>query len=702
MHHLWFRVLDTRALRYARAVAQKGPIRIIADAVTPKAAANLSRRPLPIDVSVLPACMAVEDEHGCNVRARGEVIGATLLRRAAGSGHDYRWLGPELRPWRSEWLRICGSQYYAAGEPIIFFLTFVENAYRTGVVEKPDSLLIDLGQHSVAEEFAAHAAEVLKLPFPIQVLGRSPNPLLLAGRVLARQAAQTVYYMLKRMLRRKLSAKQCIPVSERGIVLVGYERGMLDRLPLGVTVDWIECSRIAPERIVFCFNRADSPLSEETIRRLHERGFGWVDFQSVPALDDASWWTLFRTLANSLRTMPLPWDRSSLRRWTVIAALLPIVNWYRAFIRTHRVLAFHQGMQFTPNSMALNLACRQEGAAVVWSFWSVLLLMEYAANHAFADLLMTFGDYDLAYCNAISFDYRYAAQIGVAAYDGTESDDAESASRLRARLTANPRFILAIFDSGHGSHPLHHHSTSRCLLFYRTILDLLRRHTDWGCLIKSKADAYDQLPIEPGLQDIVSMLEADGRCLRLPNETKPSLVALAANVVVGFGINTAAITASLITRRPCIHFDPNHLFMHPLSVAGADGKIIFRDAEGFCAAVTSIAEGNATFGDLTPWAKLFDPFRDGFGRKRSGEIMREYVSARDRGANLEDALNKAVSVYAQHYGSALVATRIGLKDTPASQLWRKVRAQHYADWPEEFPYALSRWSHLSKPAEGTS
>src|SRR5262249_43370009 len=149
------------------------------------------------------------------------------------------------------------------------------------------------------------------------------------------------------------------------------------------------------------------------------------------------------------------------------------------------------------------------------------------------------------------------------------------------------RFVVTLFDSSHHPSAIHH-STENCAAFYRIVLALVRDNPDWGCLIKSKTRAYDELPVQPGLQDVVSRLETEGRCLRLPNVTKPSLAALASDAVVCFSVNSAGITAAVGAGRPTLHFDPNNLTMHPLSVAGGDGKIIFRDTQSFCAALRAI------------------------------------------------------------------------------------------------------------------
>jgi hypothetical protein len=306
-------------------------------------------------------------------------------------------------------------------------------------------------------------------------------------------------------------------------------------------------------------------------------------------------------------------------------------------------------------------------------------------HHAFADLVFAWGSYDVGHDNALSFDYRYAVECGLLGYDGRQPNDREDAAALRVRLTARPRFVVTLFDSSH--HPTAiHHGTENCARFYRIVLKLISDHPDWGCLIKSKGPAYDSLPIQPGLQDVVSRLEAEGRCLRLPHATKPSLAALASDAVVCFSVNSAGVQTALVGEQPTLHFDLNNLTMHPLSVAGADGKVIFRDPESFSAALCALAAGDKRFGDISPWAHLFDPFGDGMGRRRSGEIMRDYMAARDRGLSRDEALRAAVEAHVSRYGAALATTRHVPHDGPGDQLWHMVKTLHYPDWPDDLPF----------------
>ncbi|HYL33450.1 MAG TPA: hypothetical protein VEU53_09945 [Stellaceae bacterium] len=689
MHHLWIRVLDAGALRRVRAVLRGGPARVFADTVTPEAGMILARKPLPPGVlEVVPASMAVEDENGCNIRARAEALGAALIRRAAGDPNGYRWLAPSMRPWGAEWLRVVASHYYEHGPKLSDYLAFVEIRYRTGATPSPEKLIIDLGRQEVAAVYAEYAASILRLQFPVEIRGRSPNPLAKAVHVLGRQLLQFGYLIVCWVARRKAPETK-ITEARKGIALVGYERGMLERLPLGATIDWYEFSNLPAERLVFLFNRSDSPLDDAVRSKLTKLGFGWVDFSSVSRLDPRAFIGSLRALLTSLRMFPAPWHGAALRRWAIVARLNPLVIWYRTFLRESRAMAFFQGTQFASSQMALNLACRQEQVAVVWSFWSVMLLLEQAVQHAFVDLLMAWGGYDLGYCRALSFDYHYAIKAGALTYDGTEITDRDRAAALRARLTAKSSFVLAIFDSAHEPRGIHH-TPERCAEFYRTVLELVNDNKDWGCLIKSKATAYDDLPVQVGLQDVVRALEAEGRCMRLPNATKPTMVSLAADAIVCFSVNSAGVQGAMNTGRPVLFYDNNHLHYYPLASNKAAPRLIFRNPVAFAGAIRRLATGDRSLGDISPWAEVIDPFCDGYGRKRSAAAISRYFAARDRGASMYVALDEAVAAYRAEHGASSAAVRADVIESAGDMLWHDVRARYYAGWPDNFPYTVQQ------------
>ena len=686
---LWARVLDAKGLRRARAAAAQGEVRLCAAEVVDSAARRYGRdlsKSMPL--RVVPVSMVIDDHRGRNIRARVEELSAAIAFHACSEDGGREWLPAVQRPWRAEWQRLLAAHYYELCGPLAAFLASVERYYAVGEISAPVKIEIDLGDHPGADAVCRHAPGLLRLPAPVVLHGRSSAMLRAAFAELSRQIRRVARIQVKRLLNRQPfrgHPEVNIDAGGQGIVLVQYETMMMERLPLGATQDWIEASRLPMRRIVYYFNRVDSPLDDAIKDALARRGFGWVDYRD-PADHvgdpDAMFVRNSKQILAALRAIR---GRAAIARWLLFAQMLPQVESHREFMRTHRVVALHQHGEFGAGQTALNLACRQEDVAFVWGFWSAILFMSGSDQNAFVDLLFAWGSYDLGYCNTLSFDYRYAATCGGLGYDGRESTDPENAGTLRGQLTARPRFVVALFDSSH--HPSAvHHSTENCALFYRVVLELVRDNRDWGCLIKSKGPAYESLPVQPGLQDVVTQLEAEGRCLRLPHATKPTLVGLASDAVACFGVNSAGIQSALGSGRPTLHFDPNNLTMHPLSVAGADGKVIFRDVAGFCAALRDVAAGDRAVGDLSPWAHLFDPFQDGMGRRRSGEVMRDYVAARDRGLSRDEALRAAAEGHVARYGAALATTRHVPHHGCGDQLWRTVRQRHYPGWPDDLPF----------------
>ncbi len=679
MHHLWFRTFDARALRQARRAVRQGPIRVFVDTIAADAIDKLQRQPLPDGIlRVMPMRIASEDVQGRNLHARADELLAVLIARYVGPTND-EWLPPSQKPWAAEWCRMHATLLYEQVKPISDFLAFVESAYEMGEIESPAALIIDVGFHVGA--FAVTARDVLPplhLLFPFSIRGRSPGVFTAVGYHLFRLAMLALLTPL-RLIGREPPERHI--ASGKAVVLVEYEAAGWVRLPLGHAQDWLELSGLPCDQVVFYFDRTDSPLDDTARRELTQRGYGWIDY-AVPTWHVRWPFVSFLSCIRELiAAMPAPWRHARLRRWSVLARFLPEVRWRREFLRASGAVAVYQHAEFVPIQVVLNLACRQEGVAFIWSFHSVFFFFE-GMRYAFVDLLLAWGALDLGFADIAGFDYRYAVTTGALGTDGTEPDDAACAAEWRARLTAHPRFVITLFDSSYDARHIHH-SAERCAEFYKIVLRLVREHPDWGCVIKSKGTSYAHLPTEPGLQDLAAELQAQGRCLILPHMTKPSLAALMGDAITCYSVNTAGFQSALTTGRPVLHFDPNHLTMHPLSAEG-DGKIIFRDSKSFAAALRAVAIGDRCFGDLTPWANLIDPFGDGLGRKRSGEVIRDYVLARDRGLDRDAALREAVTACAARHRAALATTRLTPHEGGADALWREVVQRHYPEAPPDF------------------
>lgn len=680
--HIWFMEFGLIEFIFSVIARSKGPVRIFADSTN--LVASICARIINIKIEPYYYSQSVEDPEGRNIRFRAEELKAIIRNGLQRDSGNFDWLPEEERAYGPEWHRLLASHLFLESVFAGDFVAFIENAYRLSLVEgdNPTKIIAFIGRHILARHMRSLSLAT-KTPTAIRLAayGDSLFPLFLKQ---AEQQIWRLFYLLKRQIRPAMTQTN-IKSTNLGNVLIQYEKGMLDRSPMGATYDWIEHSTIDHERIIFYFSRVDSPLTDEVKKELSSRGFGWADYYRPENYFDRPLRAGLTSLYKLLCQLGHIRDHYSAWRWSIIASSLFRVRSHRNFIRKYNIVAVNQHNEFVPFQMALNLACRQEGAMFVWTLWSVLVFIVSWYDHAMADLILTSGDYDLGHNNVLSFDYRYAVKTGLIGNDGTEDGDQEQARLIRAQLTAKPRFVVALFDSSHTKRSAHH-STERCALFFRIMLTLVLETPDWGCLIKSKSMDLSVFSDYPELQQMVETLQAQGRALFLPHTVKPSLAAWAADAAVCYAVNSAGFLAGLLTDRPVLHFDQNHLSTHPISVAGGDGSIIFRDEQSFIAALMSVARGERVFGDLTPWKGLFDPFLDGMGRKRSAKVISDYITARDEGLSMEQALRLAAERHAETYGDDFVITRQEPHETPGDLLWQKTERLHYPDRPPPIPY----------------
>lgn len=685
MQHFWFRTINLRNLKQINRIVKNAKFKIYTSSIDPAIS-----KFVPDFVEVIPLSLSVEDDTGCNIRARCEELGAIFSRRLASTLIIER-LPSSQRPWAAEWMRAYGSYLHEEIKPLAEFLAFVENLYLIGKLNYPEKIVINLDELKFSELIAPEIPQALRMRCVVSVEFVRKSMALMLSKALVYFLLKMMYLILRCYLKPPPDA--CLKSNGGSVILVEFHDFTKEYFPLGAQQDWYEYSGLPAHRLVFYFHRTDSPLSKKTISWLHERGFSWIDAMTPALWDRRPVSTTIYCIRNLYETLPSLLSLEGRYHWLFFVQELPRLQWQRAVLRYTNAIAIFQHSDFVPHVMTLAIACRQEEVAFVWSYSSVLVFFTAADHHAIVDLFLAWGPLDLAYSNAQSFEYRHAVQCGILGYEGAEKNDKYRAKSVRDRLEGNPKFVIGVFDSSHTESSIHH-STDRCVLFYKTILGLVSDNPAWGCIIKSKGLAFDHLPLSSGIYDLATELENQGRFLRLQSSAKPSIVGMASDLVVSFSINSAGFLASIGSRRLSLHFDPNLLNMHPLVMAGCVGKIIFNDTKSFVDAINNIASGHSGIGDISPWSMLIDPFQDGLGRQRSGEVMNNFVLARDRGDSLETALSQAVQFHAHKYGERFVSTRFSKHEDAATNLWSETKKRRYKDWPLDYPYSVT----VSKPS----
>lgn len=698
MRHFWFAELDATKIVGLAIKRCRGPVVVFANRTT-RFASILA---WALNVRVQPAnlTMAFEDPTGRNLTARAEELCSQLRAHLISNPGDYEWLPKSQREFGPEWQRVLAAHLFEQNITAARTLAYIEARYLNDPVGQPavDEIIVHLGRHGMACRVGGFNPG-LGLGMPVRIVSEGDGVLGMVLTTLVRIMWRPLRMEALKRFRR--SPEQHCPAPDKGTILVQFEKTMPDRWPLGATYDWIESSGIQPERIIFYFSRQDSPLDAKVRKKLTGLGFGWAEYYYPDTYMDRPIRTIFRLFKDCAPQLKGVNDSYSLWRWCTVLSALYLVEAHRQFIRRFNVISIHQHMEFLPYATIQSLAARQEGAIFVWGFWSVIPFLLTWYDHALADLIQCWGEFDLGMVNTLGFDYRYAIIAGSLGYDGARPDDDAKAAEIRRQLRGTPRFVITVFDNSHIKVGLGcYNSTERCAEFYRVILNLLLENPDWGCLIKSKNSDLRDFDEHTDLQEKFDILHEQGRAIILPVPTSPSLALRAGDVSYCFPINSAGLLAQLNTGRPTIHFDLTRMSMHPLSHAGGDGKIIFRDADGVTRALHSIARGEGLYGDLAQWRDILDPFRDGMGRTRSGRVMGDYVLARDRGLDAAQALREAVQSYADVYGDAFVSTRMSPHVSAGDRLWQDVGQVHYPHRAE--PPAFSRAAMSAAPIQSAA
>lgn len=477
--------------------------------------------------------------------------------------------------------------------------------------------------------------------------------------------------LLSQILRRRPERAQ---VSEgaraAGIVLEqGYWRS-LESFPHSGHMYWIAPSGIAPERIALYCNRPDTPANEVLIGQAGRHGLGWIDGASpVRHLDDP--------LASILRSQIAAWPvrprdfrAESWLRWSLAAASAVSVDAYGDLLTRYNVAAIHHFSEYSPDTLSMCVAARRKGAITVWNVWSVIPFLIARYNFAMADLILAWGPVDSSFHKVNGFGFKAIAEVGMVSADGEAPGDAAAAAEVRARFSPKVRFVITVFDNGFGWE--NHNSEAHFRAFFGTLCQLCAAHPDWGMLIKPKRPAAPGN--FPGAWDQLKALMDDGRCVIVEPPFSVGVASLAADLIVGCPMNSAAIVGAM-RGRPLAQLDMTGLTRQPLFESGLAHGLVHEDPASFAATIERIAQGDDPhIGRISVWLPELDPFQDGGAARRAGTLIAEYLRRwSDEGA--DKALDLAIADYMDQHGR----DRVILPGDSHDRLWAPYRSELMCD-----------------------
>jgi hypothetical protein len=328
-----------------------------------------------------------------------------------------------------------------------------------------------------------------------------------------------------------------------------------------------------------------------------------------------------------------------------ILRLMELVEWWEAFFRHYRAIAHihtqDTGTPMVAQSIAIDLA----GGISIGYHWSHLFLptATHAQDHT---VYFSWGPY------YDSFLKRPPSQITHLLYSGYlscrgEPPSAEGARHLRRSLEVRGAdYVIGLFDSSFDDSI--HISKDMYRALHEAVLGLVARDPSLGLILKPKDN--NNLSQFPAIRSVVERLCVEGRCVVLDSTMMAAEAALAADIVVGLGLSSAAIEGALLASKPGLHCDLSRKYDDRLYRWGY-GRVIFDDPDRLLDAIEEHRRGNRRdIGDHTAILAEIDPYQDGAGSSRIGEYLRWYWDSRAEGQTREAAVAYANVRYEERWG----------------------------------------------------
>jgi len=442
--------------------------------------------------------------------------------------------------------------------------------------------------------------------------------------------------------------------SSRPRIAVQYTQGAdLDRLS---DLFWFPVSGLSGNQVLVYFNRKRFPISEAAVRQLDGLGLNWMSVSDWSPRGGSAGYLrdLLKVCHRSIRLALLaPFVRLYPGGWQWRAALNleRRVSYWSAFLRDNGVAAHLHHVANTPTAIPMVFAAENAGAIDFGYQWSASefarrIRSRTSASHVY----FAWGDVfvSLMRDNGLLPDV-YLVGGDVFGQFGIRTTGHSLQTRTRL-LDSGCEYVICLFDGGF--HIGIHQTPKLMTDFYETVLQWALDDRKLGFSIKPKGSGYEGLP---GVKPLIDELISRGQCIVEDPGVTSFEAALAADIVVGVGINTAVIEAAL-AGVPAVHFDlPEMVSVYPGMEHGA-GRFVFNNAAELFAAVETHREsgGKTAVGDHGEWLKSVDPFQDGGAAQRMGTYLRWYLESIEAGQSSTQAVAEATERYSREVGPQYV------------------------------------------------
>ncbi|MCM2303301.1 MAG: hypothetical protein NDJ72_01250 [Elusimicrobia bacterium] len=389
--------------------------------------------------------------------------------------------------------------------------------------------------------------------------------------------------------------------------------------------------------LVYYLDRRDSECDSRTTSAIEAQGFRWVDGHTP--------WRLARPtphdFLDALRALRSAGPRAPLwLRLFDLEFVLLTRMWGAVFARFQtRLLIQHQEFSWRQAPQAQGL--ERAGGRMIGFHWSEFQFLTEPIHLNPEHLFFVWGRNHHRWLEGKGHDCLNILPCGL----WILPQDSVTQS-IRGRL-AGMRFTLALFDSSHDYNIFL--SAGQLSEFLLAMLSLLEEQPLWKAVLKPKSlDGYARLPRGQEILTRIDLLSKGGRLLLLEPGVTPMTAALAADLSVCFGLNSAGVVSGAFGAR-AVHWDCSGWGLHPLYADPAQ-RLVYQTLPLLKEAILAAAGGDKTIGDFSRWRAMINHFDDRHADRRVGRWIMSYMAKLERGLPAEDAMREAVAEYRAEHG----------------------------------------------------
>lgn len=431
---------------------------------------------------------------------------------------------------------------------------------------------------------------------------------------------------------------------------------------------WLLKSDIPHQHVLIYFDRTDLPATGEMADILNKESIKFIAMSGkAKASDKIPVWhfsKIHKETKNYLTKVILKNFLSDIIKFkitpnfyitNIIYFIIQYSYWYD-FFKFHQIKININPYDFSKLNVPMHLALQKNGGISISYQWSNLSFSSVSLSSC-ADVLFSFGPaYQLIW-------EKNRSNINNLIYCGYVTDYAfkevrKDSIKLREQLQdKGVKFIICYFDENSSDDRMSIIPNKRSAEIYAYFIKKMLEDKTLGLIFKPgyPKTLYQRIST---INALIEKARISGRCIFIDKgsyitENYPTEAAQAADICIGLLLSGTVALESYLSGTPTVFIDLEGLYSNPLYQQGR-GKIVFDNLDELFSTIQKFRMNHESirgFGDLSPWAKDRDPFKDGNASLRMGQYIGWLFEKFIQGEAREHAIQYANQKYAETWGA---------------------------------------------------